>query len=415
MQAESILIQDATGICQVREMPDSPLRGQAMGKVPVIPNSSLFIQDGIIQEIIPEGKSLPSAKQIIDASGRFVLPSWCDSHTHIVFARSREEEFVDRIHGMSYEEIAERGGGILNSARRLREMSEEELIRSARARIDEIISFGTGAVEIKSGYGLSFDGEMKMLRVIKRLSEEAPIAVKSTFLGAHAYPLKYRDNHQDYIDLLIKELLPRIADEQLASYVDAFCEKGFFSVEETEQIVSTGRKFGLKAKLHVNQLSNSGGVQLGIRNNALTVDHLENIGPEEISLLADSPTISTVLPSCSFFLNIPYAPARKLIDAGAALAIASDYNPGSTPSGNIPFLLSLATIKMRMTPEEAINAVTINGAHAMEVHHESGVIWPGKTAKVLITRPMRSLAYIPYAFGSDHIETVVLGTEVREY
>jgi imidazolonepropionase len=375
----------------------------------------LYIENGIVQDIIRQGSPLPDVESVIDVSGRFVLPGWCDSHTHIVFAQSREQEFVDRIHGLSYEEIALRGGGILNSARKLADTSEEELFSSALHRLNEVIAQGTCAVEIKSGYGLSVESELKMLRVIRRLSESQNIPIKATFLGAHAYPMEYRNAHDGYIDLIINKMLPAIAKDGLADFVDAFCEENFFSVEETERIVTAAKSLGLVPKLHVNQLTNNGGVQMGIRCGALSVDHLEQIGTDEIALLAKSQTIATVLPSCSFFLNIPYAPARELVDAGAAVAIASDYNPGSTPSGRMPFLLSLACIKMRLTPEEAINAVTINGAHAMACQQDSGVIWPGREARVLITRPMRSLAYIPYAFGSDHIEKVVLGTELREY
>lgn len=415
MEHQSLLLKNAAGVCQVREMPDTPLRGKAMGTLPIQLNASLYIESGIIHEVIPEGSPLPQAETVIDATGRYILPGWCDSHTHIVFAQSREGEFVDRIHGLSYEEIAERGGGILNSAAKLAATSEQALFETALHRANEMISQGTCAIEVKSGYGLSPQSEFKMLKVIKMLAESLPIPVKATFLGAHAYPLEYRANHQGYIKQIIEEMLPVIARENLAQFVDVFCEQNFFSLAETEQIVTAAKQLGLIPKLHVNQLSNSGGVQLALRCDALSVDHLEEIGTEEIGLLAQSPTIATVLPSCSFFLNIPYAPGRKLIDAGAAVAIASDHNPGSTPSGRIPFLLSLACIKMRLTPEEAINAVTINGAHAMSVQNDSGVIWPGRPARVILTRPMRSLAYIPYAFGNDHIEKVVLGKELREF
>jgi imidazolonepropionase len=343
-----------------------------------------------------------------------VLPCWCDSHTHLVYARSREEEFVDHINGLSYEEIAERGGGILNSARRVAEMSEDELYAGAMERLSENIGQGTGAIEIKSGYGLSVESELKMLRVVKRMKKNAAVPIKATFLGAHAYPLEFRGDHQGYIHLLINDMLPKIADEGLADYIDCFCEKGFFSVEECAVILEAGARYGLRPKIHVNQLSNSGGVQLGIAHGALSVDHLEEMSDAEIQLLATNNTIATVLPSCSFFLNIPFAPARELIDAGAALAIASDHNPGSTPSGNGQFLLSLACIKYRLTPSEAINALTINGAHAMELQDEAGVIAPGRPSRLIVTRPVPSLAYLPYAFGSDLIEKVVIPNKVLD-
>ena len=409
----SILIRGLKYAIQTRQMPDAPLRSADMGKLPARENVSILIRDGRIEDIY-DGEAMPgNVDVIVDGTGRYALPCWCDSHTHLVFARSREEEFVDRINGLSYEEIAARGGGILNSARKLRATTEDDLLASTRKRLKEVMGFGTGAIEIKSGYGLSVEAELKMLRVIKRLSDESPIPIKATFLGAHALPIEFAENRQGYLDLIIDQMLPVIAEEGLADYVDAFCERGFFSLEETEKVMVAGAKYGLRPKIHVNQLTNGGGVQLGVRHGALTVDHLEHIGPDEIDLLGKSETIATLLPSCSFFINLPYAPARELIDSGAAVALATDYNPGSTPSGKVPFLLSLACIKMRMTPAEAINAVTINGAHAMEVQDSSGVLAIGRPARIIITRPMSSLAYMPYAFGSDHIEKVVISDEIH--
>ena len=331
-----------------------------------------------------------------------------------MFAKSRESEFVDRINGLSYEEIARRGGGILNSARKLAQTSEDELFESAYRRLNEIIRYGTVAVEIKSGYGLTVEGELKMLRVIRRLKEQSPIPIKATFLGAHAMPVEFRDNREGYLQLITDEMLPRIADQGLADFIDVFCERGFFTTNEAEHIIEAGAAYGLPAKIHVNQLANSGGVQVGVRNGALSVDHLECIGDEEIELLAASDTMSTLLPSCSFFLNAPYPPARALIEKGARVALATDYNPGSTPAGRMSFVISLACIKMKMLPFEAINAATINGAHAMQLQDTCGVIDTGRTAALIITPPLSSLEYIPYAFGSDHVAKMVLGKEVRE-
>ena len=412
---QSILIRNAQWLVQARDMPDAPLRGADMASLPCIENGYILIENGSIAAFGPDSDAPDRADHIIDAAGRAVLPGWCDSHTHLVFARSREGEFVDRINGLSYEEIARRGGGILNSAGKLRDTPDEALLESASRRLDEIISFGTTAVEIKSGYGLSLESELKMLRVVRKLRDTSPIPIKATFLGAHALPPEYRDNRDGYLDLVINEMLPRVVAEGLADYIDVFCERGFFTTDEATRIIQAGASRGLKAKIHVNQLANSGGVQVGVAENALSVDHLECIGDTEIELLANSSTIATLLPSCSFFLNAPYAPGRELIDRGAAVALATDYNPGSTPSGRIPLVISLACIKMKLQPEEAINAVTINGAFAMEEEGSSGVIAVGRPARLIITRPLSSLAYIPYAFGSDHIEKVVLEKEVRTY
>lgn len=348
------------------------------------------------------------ADVIIDAGWGHVLPGWCDSHTHLVFAASREEEFVYRLKGMSYAEIAEKGGGILNSAAKLQAMDEEVLYEQAAQRLEKVIKMGTAAIEIKSGYGLTLDSELKMLRVIRRLKDNYGIGIKSTFLGAHAIPAEYRENRQSYIDHIIRDMLPKIADEGLADYMDVFCDKGFYTVEETDLLLRTAAGFGLKAKIHANELANSGGVQIGIKNHAVSVDHLEEIGTEEIEALLQSRTIPTVLPSCSYFLGIPYAPARKMIDAGLGIAIASDYNPGTSPSGNLSLLMSIACTQMKLLPEEAFNGLTHNGACAMEWQQQYGSIGLGKTASFMITHPIPSLAYLPYSFGENLIRQVVI-------
>jgi imidazolonepropionase len=343
-----------------------------------------------------------------------VGPSWCDSHTHIVYAGSREAEFVDRIKGLSYEEIAKRGGGILNSAKKLNTATEDELFESAWNRLEEIKMMGTGAVEIKSGYGLSVEGELKILRVIKKLKEKSPLTIKSNFLAAHAYPIEYREDHNGYIDLIINKMLPVVAEEQLADYIDAFCEFGFFSVDETSRILEAGAKYGLKPKIHANQLNFSGGIQVGVKYNAISVDHLECVGEEEIESLRNSSTIGTLLPSAAFFLGLHYQPARKMIDAGLPIALATDYNPGSSPSGNMNFVLSLACTQLKMLPEEAINASTLNGAYAMELSKDYGSITKGKNANVFITKPISSYAFIPYSFGSNQVETVILNGHIEK-
>lgn len=408
----SLLIRGGTFL-QVMLPPEQPLRRAEMRAMPAVTDGYMFVRDGLIERIGHLQEAPASADQVIDGTGRYILPCWCDSHTHLVFAASREEEFVDRIHGLSYEEIAARGGGILNSAAKLRSTSEDALFGSASTRLREIIGMGTGAVEIKSGYGLSVDSELKMLRVIRRLKESFPIPVRATFLGAHAIPMEYKHDREGYLKLLTDELLPVIADEGLADYIDVFSDRGFFSVGEAERILEAGARYGLRPKIHVSQLANIGGVQMGVRHHALTVDHLECAGEEEIALLASSATIATLLPSCAFFLNAPYPPARELLDNGAAVALATDYNPGSTPSGNMPFVIALACIQMRMTPEEAVNAATINGAFAMDAQDEAGIITAGRAANLIITRPIPSLAYIPYAFGSDHIEQVLIRGEAQ--
>jgi imidazolonepropionase len=354
--------------------------------------------------------SLPDAHAdtCVDASDRIVLPAWCDSHTHIVFAAPRDSEFVDRIRGLSYEEIARRGGGILNSAARLGSQDESALYEASWQRVQQVMAQGTGAIEIKSGYGLNTEAELKMLRVIRRLKETLPIPVKASFLAAHAYPVEYRENRQAYIKLIIEEMLPRVAGEGLADYMDVFCEEGFFSVDDTSRLLEAAARYGLPPKIHANQLHVSGGVQVGVRHNAVSVDHLECVGDAEIETLKNSTTIPTLLPGAAFFLGMHYQPARKLIDAGLPVCLATDYNPGSCPSGNVPLLMTIACTQMKMLPEEAINSVTLNGAAAMELESEMGTIAPGKRANLIITKPIPSVAYIPYDYGNNPVETLLI-------
>ena len=392
------------------------LRGAALACLPSIENAFLLIEDGIIAGYGPmyelELKVPQLPKHIVDAQGQFVLPAWCDSHTHIVFAKTREEEFIDKLKGMSYADIAAKGGGILNSASKLNETSEDELFNSAWKRLEEVSKLGTGAIEIKSGYGLTVEGELKMLRVIKKLKERSGVSIKATFLGAHTYPVAYKDDHQGYVDLIINEMLPVIAAEKLADYIDVFCETGFFSPEEMETICKAGMSYGLKPKLHVNQLNSIGGIESAIKLNALSVDHLEIMTDDDVKLLSqgDSP-IGTLLPTAAFFLRMQYQPARQLIDAGCAIALASDYNPGSSPSGNMNFVIALACIQMKMLPEEAINAATINGAFAMEFEKELGSITIGKKANLIFTKSIPSIAYLPYSFGTNLIDKVMINGE----
>jgi len=392
------------------------LRGAALAQLPSIENAFVLIEDGIITDYGAmydlEIKVPQLPKDIIDAEGQFVLPSWCDSHTHIVFAKSREEEFIDKIKGMSYADIASKGGGILNSANKLNETSEDALFLYAWKRLEELSKQGTGAIEIKSGYGLSVEGELKMLRVIKRLKEHSSLSIKSTFLGAHTYPQAYKENHQGYIDLIINEMLPVIAAEKLVDYIDVFCEAGFFSAEEMTIICKAGMGYGLKPKLHVNQLNSIGGIEAAVALNALSVDHLETMTDNDITLLSNSPVIGTLLPTAAFFLCMHYQPARKLIDSNCAIALASDYNPGSSPSGNMNFVVALSCIQMKMLPEEAINAATINGAYAMELQNEVGSISVGKNANLIFTKPVASLAYLPYSFGENLIDKVMIKGEI---
>jgi imidazolonepropionase len=404
-----ILIINIKELIQVREKGISKVSGTEMGLLPTIKNAFLLIENDIITAFgAMENCPKITADTTIDAAGKMVLPTWCDSHTHIVYAGNREQEFVDRINGLSYEEIANRGGGILNSAKKLNETSEEELYNQSKVRLEEVMKLGTGAVEIKSGYGLSVEGELKILRVIQKLKSNYPIAIKATFLGAHAFPLEFKENHNGYIDLIINEMIPQIAKEQLADFIDVFCETGYFSVEETEKIMVAGIPFGLIPKIHVNQFNAIGGIKAAVKHNALSVDHLEVMNSEDIEALKNTETMPVALPSCSYFLSIPYTPAREMISAGLPLALASDFNPGSTPSGNMNFVVATACIKMKMTPEEAINAATINGAFAMGISETHGSITLGKKANIIITKPISSLYQLPYAFGSNLIETVII-------
>jgi imidazolonepropionase len=407
-----ILITNIKGLVQVRDLTPSFLAGLAMADLPIIQDAYLLIKNGAIKDYGPMSAlaSGVSATHKIDGSGRFVFPSFVDSHTHIVFAASREEEFVMKIRGATYQEIASSGGGILNSAKKLQSTSEDELFEKALFRVNEIIKGGTGAVEIKSGYGLTVRDEVKMLRVARRIGRETPLAVKTTFLGAHAVPNAM--NKEDYVRLVVEEMIPAIAEEGLADYIDVFCEQGFFSVDDTEVIVEQGKKFGMKPRIHANQLYRSGGVQVGVKTGAISVDHLENIGDEEIELLKGTITMPTALPGAAFFLNLPFPPARKMIDSGLPLAIASDYNPGSAPSGNMSLMISLACIKMKMTPEEAVNAATINTAYAIELLATHGSITKGKMANVFITKPMSSLAFLPYSFGANLVGQVILNGKI---
>ena len=386
------------------------VKGLDMKTLPTLEHAFLLVEDGLIKDF-GEMKNLPTdvaADHTIDCTGKMILPTWVDSHTHLVYSHSREHEFVDIIKGLTYEEIAKRGGGILNSAKRMTEINETDLYEISKIRLDETIALGTGAIEIKSGYGLSTEGELKMLRVIQRLKENTNIDIKASFLAAHTYPLAYRENHAAYIQLIIEEMLPLVAKENLADYMDVFCEKGFFSPEETDQLLEAGYKYGLKPKIHANQLYNSGGVQMGVKHHAISVDHLETMDDEEVNCLLHSNTIPTLLPGAAFFLAMHYQPARKLIDAGLPVALASDYNPGSCPSANMNFILSLACTQMKMTPEEAIHACTINGAAALELTDTLGSIKIGKKANFILTKPISSYALLPYYYGNNLIEKVVI-------
>ena len=402
-----ILIRNIKGLVQIRKEGVRVLRGKAMADLPILGDAWLSISNGIITGF-GEMTSLPeiSAARDIDARDRFVFPGFVDSHTHLVYAASREEEFVMKIKGMSYQDIAARGGGILNSAKKLQQTSELELYQRSLPRVDEIIRTGTGAVEIKSGYGLTLKDELKMLRVARRIGQETPLTVRTTFLGAHAVPSGVTKDA--YVALVINEMIPAVAAENLADYVDVFCEEGFFSPSDTERILEAGMKFGMKGRVHANQLSRSGGVQAGIRAGALSVDHLEDIGDEEIDALTGSNTIPTALPGAAFFLGLPFPPARRMLDAGLPLAIASDFNPGSSPSGNMPLMVALACIRMKLTPEEAFNAATVNTSAALEILDSHGSITKGKVASIFITKPMSSPAFMPYAYGTNMIETVIL-------
>jgi imidazolonepropionase len=391
------------------------LKGEEMQQLLSLNNAWILCKDAKIEaygSMTDFPTRLPNDVQVLSADQGYVFPSWCDSHSHIVFAASREEEFVMKIQGKSYEDIAAAGGGILNSALKMQSATEEDLYEAAAMRLTDMIAQGTGALEIKSGYGLTLETELKMLRVIRRLKESFPIPIKASFLAAHTYPAAYKNNHEGYLEQIIDEMLPAVANEGLADYMDAFCEKGFFSPDETDRLLTAAAKYNLKPKIHANQLSISGGVQVGVKHEALSVDHLEALDQDAVDCLANSNTIATLLPSCSFYLNIPYANARGLIKANVPVAIATDHNPGSTPSGNMNFVVSLACIKLKMLPEEAINAATINGAAAMELSEQVGSITPGKRANFFITRPMPSLAYLPYSFGQSQIKTIILNGKV---
>ena len=408
------LIQNIKQLIQTEETPVKWVAGADMAKINTIKNAYLLIEDELILDF---GKmdNLPkiNADKIIDASGKMVFPSYCDSHTHLVYAGSREIEYSDKIKGLSYEEIAKRGGGILNSAKLLAETSEDELYNQSLARINEIIKQGTGAVEIKSGYGLNTESELKMLRVIKRLKETTDIEIKATFLGAHAIPAEYKGKQDEYVNMVINEMLPLVATEELADYVDVFCDKGFFTVENTDRILMAAMKHGLRPKIHANELDYSGGIQVGVKYNALSVDHLEFTGDDEIKTLLKSETMPTLLPGAAFFLGMVDPPVRKMINAGLPIALASDFNPGSSPSGNMKMIMSFGTIKLKMLPEEVINAVTINTAYAMGLQETHGSIAKGKVANIFITKEIPTYEFMPYAYGSNLIDTVFLkGKEI---
>ena len=410
----SLIIYNIGMLVQVRDEPVAFVAGGEMAHLPVVENAWLLIENDIIAGYGSMDKmpSFSNAINRLDAAGGYVFPAFCDSHTHLVFAGSREKEYTDKIRGLSYEEIARRGGGILNSAQLLHQTGEEELFRQSMERVREIISFGTGAVEIKSGYGLTTEDELKMLRVIRRIKHESPLTVRATFLGAHAIPEMYKDNRKGYIDLIVNEMIPAVAAERLADYIDVFCDRGFFTVDETERILAVGAGYGLRPKMHANELDYSGGVQTGVKFGALSVDHLEFTGDAEIGALLGSGTMPTLLPGAAFFLGMTDPPARKMIDAGLPVALASDYNPGSSPSGNMKFIMSLGCIRMKMLPEEVINAVTLNSAYAMGISETHGSITVGKKANVFITKKIPSYEYLPYAYGSNLIEKVILNGEI---
>lgn len=411
-----ILIKNIKGLVQAGEEMPRYRKGADMKNLPIIENAFLAIEDG---QILAYGKMEDWGGiddwrdlEIIDADGKYVMPAFCDSHTHAVFAKTREGEYVDRINGLTYQEIAAKGGGILNSAKKLQATPEDDLYDEAFERLNRLRETGTGAIEIKSGYGLTVDAELKMLRVIKRLKANSELTIKSTFLGAHAFPNAYKEDHAGYIELIVDDMLPAIEQDRLADFVDCFCETNYYSVEEMVHVLKAGKKHGLTPKVHVNQFTVLGAVQAAIKEGALSVDHLEEISDADIEALKNSECMPTVLPGCSYFISIPFGQARKMIDAGLPLAIASDYNPGSAPSGNVPFLMSLACTKMKMTPEETINAVTLNSAYAMGVEDKLGSITVGKKANVIITKKMDSLAYIPYSFGENSIETTILNGKI---
>lgn len=408
-----LLIKNIRRLVQVEDKTRGPVKGRQMQELPSIENAWLLLKDETIEDFGTMAACPSSADITLNAEGKMVFPCWCDSHTHLVYAGSRESEFVDRIRGMTYGQIARQGGGILNSAKKLNALSEEELIVQSLPRLKEIMMLGTAAVEIKSGYGLTVEGELKMLRVIKKMKSLSPLIIKATFLGAHAMPEEFKKNRKGYIDLITNGMLPVIREQRLADFIDVFCDRGFFTPEETEIILKAGIAAGLQPKIHANELGNTGGVQAGVKHHAVSADHLEHVGANELKALSKSATIATLLPSTAFFLGMNYAPARRIIEAGIPVALASDYNPGTSPSGNMPFVIALACIMMKMTPEEAINAATINGACAMLVDKEMGSIAKGKKANVFITKKMPSVAYLPYSFGSNLVETVIINGKVQ--
>lgn len=409
----TVLLRRIKSLVGIQPAGVTVLKGEAMSHLTSIDDAYLFIEgDKIVSFGKDQDCKIERADEVLDCTGKLVLPAFCDSHTHLVFAAWRENEFVDRIRGLTYEEIAKRGGGILNSAAKLQVMSEDELFDHALLRLHEVTKMGSGAIEIKSGYGLTVESEIKMLRVIRKLKEQNIIPVKATFLGAHAMPMDYKSNRQGYIKLIIEKMLPQIADEGLADYIDVFCDKGFYTVEETDEILTAGAKYGLKAKIHANELDYSGGIQIGVKHQAVSVDHLEYTGAEEIEVLKHSSTLATILPSTAFFLGLPYAPARKMIENNIPVALASDYNPGTSPSGNLSFILSLAAIKLKMLPAEALNALTVNGAAAMGLHDTNGSITVSKSASLIITKPVTSIDYLPYSYGHSWIEKVIIGGKI---
>ena len=411
----NVLFKNIKELIQVRETAIDFLSGKEMNVLPTLKNAFLLVENGLISDFGFMEDCPDIEIKTIDATGKMILPSWCDSHTHLVYAGNREDEFVDRINGLSYKEIADNGGGILNSAKRLQETSEEDLFNQSKIRLENIIQLGTGAVEIKSGYGLTKDAELKMLRVVKKLNTDYPIEIKATFLGAHAVPENYKDNKSGYLQMLIDDILPVIQKENLADFIDIFCETGYFSVADTQQILAAGKKYNLVGKIHVNQFTAIGGIQAGIKNDVLSVDHLEEMRTEDINALKGTKTMPVALPSCSYFLSIPYTPARRMIDEGLPMALATDYNPGSTPSGNMNFVVATACIKMKMTPEEAINAATINGAYAMNLQDKVGTITKGKLANLILTQKINSYNFIPYSFGNHCIDKVFLkGLEIKK-
>ena len=409
----SLLIYNIKELIQLRDSIGTPLAGTAMNELPTIKNAYLSIKNGLIESYGPmlHSPERSDYHQIIDAHGKMILPAWCDSHTHLVYAGNRSSEFVDRINGLSYEQIAAKGGGILNSAKLLQQYTEEELYEQAASRLNEVISLGTGAIEIKSGYGLTPEAELKMLRIIKQLKSSYNLPIRATFLAAHAVPIEYRGKKSEFIDHMLNNTLPTIAQEGLAEYIDVFCEKNYFSPAEMATILQRGKEYGLKPKVHVNQFNAIGGIKVAAEHGALTVDHLEILEDEDLDALKQGNTIAVALPSCSFFLGIPFAPARRIIDSNLPMAAASDYNPGSTPSGNMNLVLSMCCAKLKMTPEEAINAITINGAFAMGLADQVGSISIGKMANLIITKPIDSYAFLPYAFGSNHIDQVLIKGE----